>query len=127
MYPEYFSIEAGYAAFRPKGQFTFKQAVRAVDEAVAFCRDNDIRGLLVDITGMTGFPSPTTSERFQFATKWASTAGGTVILSMVAPPEMIDYEKIGITVATNRGLTAEVFTAEADAISWLVRACNKAR
>ena len=125
MYPEYFSIETGYAAFRPKGQFTFNQAVKAVDKAVAFCRDNDIRGLLVDITGMTGFPPPTTSERFHFATEWASTAGGSVILSMIAPPEMIDHEKIGITVAANRGLTTEVFTTESDAINWLVRACSK--
>jgi hypothetical protein len=125
MYPEYFSVENGYAAFRPKGQFTFNQAVKAVDEAVAFCRDNKIRGLLVDITGMAGFPPPNTSERFQFATQWASTAGGSVILSIVSPPEMIDYEKIGITIARNRGLAAEVFTMEPDAIDWLVRTCDK--
>ena len=125
MFPEYFSIEAGYAAFRPKGQFTFDEAVAKVDEAIAVCRDNDIRGLLVDVTGMTGFSPPSTTERFRFATKWAATARGRVVLSMIAPAEMIDRDKIGITMATNRGLATEVFTAESEAVNWLLPLCGK--
>jgi len=86
---------------------------------LAYCRDNKIRRLLVDITGMTGFPPPSTLQRFFFGSKWAETAGGKVALSVVAPAEMIDPEKIGVTVATNRGLQTDVFTAESDAVDWL--------
>src|SRR5688500_145806 len=120
MFSEYFSIKDGYAAFHPKGQFTFDEAVEAVDNAVAFCRDNDIRGLLVDITGITGFPPPSASQRFQFASKWATTSGSRVVLAMIAAPEMIDHEKFGVTVANNRGLKTEVFTTASDAINWLL-------
>ncbi len=38
---------------------------------------------------------------------------------MVAPPEMITPDKIGITIAANRGLRSEIFTTEAEASEWL--------
>lgn len=79
-----------------------------------------IGALLVDITGMTGFPPPSTTERFVFATRWAATAGGKVIASFLSRPELIDPEKIGMTMANNRGLRANVFTEEFDAVAWLL-------
>jgi hypothetical protein len=121
MFSEYFFLEDGYAAFRPKGRFTFEEAVGVIDEALAYCRDNEIRGLLVVISGMTGFAVPTTTQRFAFGSRWAETAAGRVALSMVAPAEMIDSEKLGVMVANNRGLQTDVFTSERDAIAWLKR------
>ena len=40
-------------------------------------------------------------------------------VAIVAPPEMIDPEKIGVTVATNIGFVSEVFTSEEEALTWL--------
>jgi hypothetical protein len=38
---------------------------------------------------------------------------------MVARPELIDPEKIGVLMAQNRGATGDVFTTEAAALAWL--------
>jgi hypothetical protein len=53
------------------------------------------------------------------ATEWASIARG-LRLAVVARAELIDPERFGITVARNRGLSANVFTSEAEAIDWLL-------
>jgi len=120
--PEFLALEGNYASYRPRGRFTFDETVAMIDQALVFCRDNGIQNLLVDITGVTGFPPPTTIQRFTFATKWANTAAGKVTLSMLAPPEMIDPDRIGVTMANNRGLQSNVFTAEPEAVGWLRRA-----
>jgi len=120
--PEFLSLEGNYASYRLSGRFTFDQTVALIDEALIFCCDNGIHNLLVDITAVTGFPPPTTIQRFTFATRWAKTAGGRVTLSMLAPSEMIDPDRIGVTMANNRGLQSNVFTAEPDAVSWLLHA-----
>jgi hypothetical protein len=121
--PKYLSLEEKYAAYRPVGEHTFDEAVAMIDDALAYCKKNKIRGLLVDVTGFTGFPPPSTTQRFQFATRWSETAAGRVYLSMVAPPDLIDPERIGITMATNRGLRTEVFTTETEAWKWLRAVC----
>ena len=38
---------------------------------------------------------------------------------MVARPELIDPEKIGVLMAQNRGASGDVFTTEAAALAWL--------
>jgi hypothetical protein len=116
---EFFTLEGKYAAFRPEGECTFNQAVDMIDTALAYCKDHKIRGLLVDIRSLTGFPPPSTTQRFQFATQWAATAAGRVCLSVIARQEIIDPDRIGVTMAHNRGLLTQVFTNEADAVAWL--------
>jgi hypothetical protein len=118
--PEYLSLDEHYASYRPLGEVTLDKAVEMVNEAILFCRRNGIRGMLINLTRISGFPPPSMAERFMFIKQWAETAGGQLVVSMVAPPEMIDPDKIGITMAGNRGLFAEVFTDEADAIEWLI-------
>ncbi|MEQ1641921.1 MAG: hypothetical protein ABL959_00585 [Pyrinomonadaceae bacterium] len=117
--PKFLSIEERHASFRPVGEYSFDATVKMIDAAIEYCRTNAIRGLLVDITAVTGFPTPSTAERFQFATQWSATAAGRVALAMIAPPEMIDPDKIGVTMANNRGFLCEVFTNEEDAVRWL--------
>jgi hypothetical protein len=118
--PENLSLENNYAEFRLTGQFTLKKTVDLVDEAISYCKANDIGRLLVNLTQVTGFPSPTTTQRFHFATKWASAAAGRVTVAMVAPIELIDTEHIGVTIGMNRGLQSEVFTDETEALTWLL-------
>ena len=118
--PESFTLEEDHAVYRPQGDYTFDETVEIVDKALAYCRENEIRRLLVNIREVTGFPPPTTLERFAFATKWAATAGPYVRMSMVCRRELIDSEKIGVTMALNRGLRCEVFIAEPEARSWLL-------
>src|SRR5215204_607979 len=117
--PQFFSVEDDYAFLRLVAELTLEETVELIDEAVRYCRDNEIPGLLVDITDVTGFPSPSTSDRFSFITKWADTADGSVALSMAVVDEMIDPDKVGVTIGANRGLRCDVFTSKTDARRWL--------
>lgn len=113
-------FEEHFACFRPVGEVTLDQAAEMINEAIKLCVDQAVRGLLVNITALTGFGSPSLTARFNFITKWSATNGGRVAMAMIAPPEMIDHEKIGNTIASNRGMRSNVFPTESEAISWLL-------
>ncbi len=117
--PETLSFESDHAVFRLTGEYTFEKTVDLVDEAIAHCKKNEVPKLLVNLLGVTGFPSPTTVQRYLFATKWAATAVGHVTVAVVAPAELIDPDRIGVTISRNRGMEAQVFTDEAEGIAWL--------
>jgi hypothetical protein len=116
---DYFKVEAGRAFFRPVGRVTLAEAVNLVDGAIAHVRTLGITRLMVNGVQLTGFPSPSLSERYFLVEKWARTADGAVRLSIVIRPEMLDPQKFGMTVAVNRRLVADVFVSEASAIAWL--------
>jgi hypothetical protein len=59
-------------------------------------------------------PVPPHEEFFR-----AGLLGRMLRLAVVARPEMIDPHQFGVTVAANRGLVSNIFTAEAEAIAWL--------
>jgi hypothetical protein len=114
-----FEFLPGYTVFRPMGNMSFYDATGIVAESLSFATFLCVNRLLVNATTLTGFPSPNTWQRFWMATQWASIARG-LRLAVVARPELIDAERFGITVARNRGLFANVFTSEAEAIAWLL-------
>lgn len=111
-----------YAHYRLTGDHSLEQAVDNIDAAIVWCRENNVHRLLIDISEISGFPSPSVSDRFGFATSWSASARGTVKMAMIAPAHLIDTEKIGVTVAQNRGFMVEAFTDESEAIRWLTRA-----
>lgn len=122
--PEFFSVKENYAVYQPVAELTKDEATESVDRAVLYCRENGIAGLIADITHVTGLPMPSVSDVFWFITKWAETAKGKVAIAMVAPAEMITPDRIGITVARNRGLLTEIFTDEKAAHTWLSTVCK---
>jgi hypothetical protein len=95
-------------------------AVGMIARAIEYCRAVDIEGLLVDARELHGFPHPTVVDRYWFVRKWAEVSRGKVVLSLIQRPEMIDPEQIGVTIANNAGLTANVFDNEPDARAWLL-------
>ena len=117
--PDYFKVEAERAFFRPVGRVTLEEAVNLVDGVIAHTRTLSITRLMVNGVQLTGFPSPTLSERYFLVEKWARTANGAVRMSVVLRPGMIDPRKFGVTVAVNRRLVADVFVTEASALAWL--------
>jgi hypothetical protein len=114
-----FALEGERAVYHPVGSVSFDEVVALVRAAIAAARSNQARGLLVDTTGLTGFPSPDTFQRFLAVVEWAEEARGSVLMAMVARPEMIDPQKFGVTVAGNRGLVSNIFTTEREARAWL--------
>lgn len=125
--PEYLTIEDGYARACPRGVVTVTEGVARISEAIEGCREQSIRKLLLDITGLTGFPSPTIVERYWYVREWAEKARGTVAVAMVARPELIDARKFGITTARNLGFRADVFTTTAEALEWLLSNATKSQ
>lgn len=80
-----------------------------------------------------GFPPPGVSERKDMITEWATSAQDELIsewgslcaashirLVIVAPEPYIDRGRIGVALAAIRGLTANVFTTEHEAVDWLI-------
>ena len=117
--PRDFEIDGKRGYFHPSGAVSLEQAVDLVNDALAFARQQELREMLVDITGLTGFAAPTIFERFTLSARWAETAGTRIRLSVVASKEFIHEEKFGITVARNRGLDSNIFTTQKEAIAWL--------
>ena len=114
-----FRIEGGRAFYHPTGSVSFNEGVAMVRSAIAATRSSGVRELLVDVRSLTGFDPPTISKRFDAVEEWSREARGVVRLAMVAPFEMIDPQKFGVTVGANRGLISNIFPTEAEACAWL--------
>lgn len=117
--PERFEFVEDRAVFRPVGHLKLSEGVRLVSSAIAYARQEKVRKFLVNVSGLTGFPSPSIPERYFFIREWAAVADENMCLAMVSRPELIDPQKFGVTVAANAGLCCEVFDSEAEAIIWL--------
>jgi len=111
----------GHCRFGPRGEVSLVEAVEMVTRAIAFCSDQKIPRLLVDVTGLTGFANPTLDDRFWMVQDWADEANGAVIVAMVARSEHIHPSKFGVKAAADAGLIGDVFTSEAEALEWLLK------
>jgi len=118
--PEHFEVMEGYCRYRLSGHGFLPEAARKVIEVITFSREQGMRNLLIDTTGWTGHESPDTLERFTVARAFTDAAGSAVKLALVVRPEMMDRDKLEVTVATNRGLVGNVFDSEKDALAWLL-------
>ena len=105
--------------YRPVAVVTFEQAADMVAGAMRYARERGAVDLLVNTHGLTGYPIPSTFARYSLAVKWAESAGGALRVALVARPEVIDPQKIGVLMAQNRGVNGDVFTNEMDALAWL--------
>lgn len=114
-----FEVIGNRAFYRPTGKVSFEQAVDLVADAMKQARELELRGLLVNTNGFTGMSPPTIFARHALAVKWAESAGSRLHVAMVARPELIDPQKIGVLMAQNRGVSGDVFTNEQAAIAWL--------
>jgi hypothetical protein len=105
--------------YRPRGRATFEQAIEMVARSMVHARECGCHDLLVNAYGLSGLESPNIFTRYTLAVRWAESAGSKLRVAMVAAAELIDPDKIAITMAQNRGVTGDVFTNEAAAIAWL--------
>jgi hypothetical protein len=115
-----FELVGKRAFYRPVGNVTFERAVEMVAESMALARSLGMADVLVNTSGLTGFAPPSIFARHALAVRWAEVAGGSGLhVAIVARPELIDPEKIGVLMAQNRGVSGDVFTTEAAALAWL--------
>jgi hypothetical protein len=118
--PEFFEVAESHAVFKPFGHVSLQQAVQMVISALAYAREQNVRKLLANLTGLTGFPSPSAVARYQLAKDGAQAAAGAVRLAMVVSPEIFDPQKFGVLVGRHHGLISDVFLAEQEALAWLL-------
>ena len=115
-----FEVVGKRALYRPVGSVTFERAIEIVAEGMALARSLGLADLLVNTNGFSGFAPPSIFARHALAVKWAEIMGGSGIhVALVARPELIDPEKIGVLMAQNRGVSGDVFTTEVAALAWL--------
>jgi hypothetical protein len=114
-------LEDGYLRLTLAGESSFARSIDRVDAAIRDTIRTENSRLLVDIRQITGVAPPTTVERYGMMEKWASSAAGRVRVALIAPAELIDHEKIGVTIARNRAFDADVFLDEPSALAWLLR------
>ena len=117
--PKDFEAMEGHAVFRPTGQYSLHAAAQLITSAIAYSCEHNVRKLLIDITGLTGFEPPNLADRYFFFREWARAGEGRVYVAFVSGPEMIDPEKIGILIGENAGLRSDAFTSEKQALAWL--------
>jgi hypothetical protein len=105
--------------YRPSARVSFEQAVEMVAGVMREARTLGLTDLLVNTKGLVGFGQPSIFARHNLAVEWARSAGPNLRVALVARPENIDPQKIGVLMAQNRGVTGDIFTNEADALAWL--------
>ncbi len=90
--------------------------------AIEFARSRNIAKLLVDTTGLEGFNPPGVLDRIWMAHQFSAAAGMAVKVALVARPELIHPQKIGVMVARSLGMAADVFSDGDAALAWLLDA-----
>ena len=116
-----FKVVGEFGVFHPTGKVTLTDAITMVTEAIALARTQRVKRLMVNVHGLTGFPSPSLPERYFMAQRFAEAAQGAVRVVFVVPEHMIDPEKFGVMVARNAGMDADVFPTEPEAMTWLLK------
>jgi hypothetical protein len=117
--PEHFTIVGEQGESRPGGPLAAAEAVRLIARAIVWAREQRIARLLVVIRPLTVTEPPGLGDRYFLIREWAAAAAGAVTVAIVAPAELLDPQRFGVTVAANSGFRANVFTSEAEARAWL--------
>lgn len=118
--PQGLSVGKGFVRFAPHDIVVLREGITLISCAIAFCREQNHRRLLVNVIDLTGFGPPTVGERYWIAQEWARMGAGHIVIAIVARPEFIHPEKLGVFVASQAGLNGDVFTAESEAMEWLM-------
>jgi hypothetical protein len=118
--PEHFEILKTHAVCRLAGEVTLEKMELLVTAAITYAREQNVRRLLLDATGITGFKPMSITERYLRIQKWAIAADMSIRIAAVVKTEMIDPQKIGVSFARNFGLLADIFDSETEALAWLL-------
>src|SRR5262245_36202593 len=116
---EHFEQVGSRGFYRPIGQVSFEQAVDMIADGIRTARELGLTDMIANTTGLSGFTPPSVFARHAMATKWAQSAGASMRVALVARPELIDPQRIGVLMLQNRGGNGEVFTSETEALAWL--------
>jgi hypothetical protein len=114
-----FEIVATRGFYLPVGRVTFEQGVEQIGQALVRARELGLEDIVVNVKGLSGFEPPGVFERYDMITRWVKCVRTSLRVAFVARSGLIDSQKIGMLIAQNRGLSADVFASEAAALAWL--------
>jgi hypothetical protein len=117
---ESLEVIEGICQLRLRGECSLADVVERIKRAIAYCRGRHMTKLLVVGTDLVGVAVPSLVDRFLMAEEWAQAAESMVVVVLVARAEYIHPEKFAVRVASDFGLTLDVYTSEADALKWLM-------
>ena len=109
----------GIALYRPSGSASLARAVALIEAAILEARRRRCRGLLVQISALSGFGPPSIAARHEMMRRWAAAADARLIIAIVMPPAFVDPERFGEISAANFGLVGKGFVDEVEALAWL--------
>lgn len=110
-----FEINDDYVIMKPEGPYSLKIYKDALREAAKFCRKNNLKKILADISSRSDtIPA---IDRFQLGIEMATILGQKIKMAILAPPAMID--KLGENSAVNRGGRVFVTSSREQALQWL--------
>jgi hypothetical protein len=118
---ESFEVKRGVGMSRPVGECTLVEAVEVVKHAIARSRTQRVAALLISARGIYGVPIPNLIDRFLAVEDWADAAQGMLSVALVVHPKYIHPQRFGVKVASDFGLSMDVFTSETNALAWLAR------
>lgn len=115
-----FEVSGGVARFRLTGEQVLEGAVQQIVDAIVRTKEAGLDKLLVDITGIEGIEPPGMSTRLWLISEWARAGRGNVRTVLVARPEFIDPDRVGVIAGMNSGFISNVFETEPQALDWLL-------
>ncbi|HLY09160.1 MAG TPA: hypothetical protein VKW04_07665 [Planctomycetota bacterium] len=108
----------GYLEATLQATDSMKVVQDQLEEIFNLCVERKPPRLLVDMTPATG--SPSTLQRYEFGVIGGRLAPFVGRVAVLAQAIWIDPQKIGVTVARNRGLSVEIFDNRQAGVSWLL-------
>jgi len=114
-----FEVVGTRGFFRPSDRMSFEQAMDLVCAAAKYARQLELSDLVINTLRLTGFKVPRVFDRYALMTRILESAGVAMRIVMVARPELIDFQKIGVLIYQNRGGISDIFGTEAEALAWL--------
>jgi len=117
--------ESGFLKVDVTGKFSLKEAKRTFLEILEAVAQHKMRKVLFDGRGLMG--EPKTIERFYYGEFAAETVVKLVYRSLSFAPQfayvleepVLDPQRLGETVAVNRGMDVKAFDNLEDALGWL--------
>ena len=105
--------------YRPVARVTLHQAFDRMADASRAAREAGMADLLINTLGFSGYEFPSVFARYELALKLAESAGAKLRVAIVARPDVIDPQRIGVLMAQNRGVDTGTFATEPEALAWL--------
>jgi ribosomal-protein-alanine N-acetyltransferase len=118
--PPFVTPGPDFTAYRPTVGGSLPEVLAGLVTTLTWARGAGVTRFLADARRLPGIESLNTFERFELGERAAAAAGPGMSVAFVAPAHLLDPGRLGVMVASNRGVRSSAFTDEVAALDWLV-------